>query len=111
MKPFRVCPRCDCWHIFKCSSCSRCSFAIVSMLYATIDWKYMFDTDKYKVKVYGGQSLVASKATRRIYAMAANPNNKTGIGIDFPIIDVVIPKQLSPKTTDQDIEKYLLLLG
>ena len=91
MKPFRVCPRCDKWSIFKRSMCYECEFRVPDYLDGLTDWIYKFPTDRYYVWAKTGGSRVENWGV-------------------FPVLDVYIPKQLSPKTTDADIERLLLLL-
>ena len=75
------------------------------MLHASLDWSYKFSTEKYYVFVSNictaaGSSRVESKEVRLVCENY----------IAIPFINTHIPKALSPKTNDADIEKYLMLL-
>ena len=101
MKPFRVCPRCDKWSIFKRSVCYECDFRVPDYLDGLTDWIYKFPTDRYYVWAKTGGSRVEKAKTG---------GSRVVNWWVFPVTDVYIPKQLSPKTTDADIERLLLLL-
>jgi hypothetical protein len=100
------CPRCDRFHIFKRSMCSRCSFCLPSMLHATFNHRYKFDTGKYNVVVKTGHTII--RTMKIVYAMRYDGG--IGNGIEVPATEVIIPKELSPKCNDADIEKYIALL-
>ncbi len=92
VRDFHICPRCDKWSIFRHSVCYKCNFHVPDdYIDALTDWIYRFPTDRYYVWAKIGRSRVVNWWV-------------------FPVMDVYIPKQLSPKTTDADIERLLLLL-
>jgi hypothetical protein len=86
MNKFHQCPRCDKRYWFKRYYCV-CSFFISTETKVC----YTFKTPKYEVMVFSNYSLILRKP---LYAICVSR----------------LPKKLPPKTTDEEIEKYLALL-
>ena len=98
---FKICPRCDKKYWFNKYKC-KCGFRCI--IWAP-DIVFLFNTDKFKVDVYGsrGYTLITSKAYKLVEWFP-------GYKVRIPNFTAKIPKTLSPKATDEDIEKLLLLL-
>ena len=101
---FRICPRCDILtsrNKHKDRKCIRCSFVAWHWGWDDVSssaWKdgfYDFTTSKYNVYVARGNLTSVSPLNKVRYKERAK----------------VIPKRLHPKSNDDDVEKYLLLLG
>jgi hypothetical protein len=93
MEKFRVCPRCDKRYWFKRYIClnDKCSFLC---FHNNNIYSYGFSTEKYTVgcNIKGISDIFLNKKSNGVY-------NYT----------VSIKRMMSPKATDEDIEKLLLL--
>lgn len=99
MKSFRICPRCNKKYVFKRHQCSICKFIVYPYYYCYefITYKYIVVVEEFKF------SVIFRKETR--------PDAYGPIAFCYPAsFKYTIAKSLSPKSTDEDIDKLLLLI-
>lgn len=95
MNPFNNCPRCKKKYLLTQMNCSKCGLYISNNM-------YRFETEKYIISIYeeSNKTFIRSKKTTPIWNT-----------FDFlvPETQITINKKLPPETTEQDIEKYIIL--
>jgi hypothetical protein len=116
MKKFRICPRCDHIYLLK-QFCCKCGFAVLNNAYYKANFE--FQTNKYIVQVNEEDNIsyIHSKEIKQERCPDCRSETcgfarvrRGDATIDLLRFTFQIPLKLSPKTTEDKIEKLALLL-
>lgn len=97
MKSFHICPCCDKWYWFKRGTCNKCGYVLLNN-------GYIFRTGKYTIDVIDEASTISFTDKSYIWWNLLSGHRAA---VD---LQTLIQRKLSPKSTDEDIDKLLMLM-